>query len=187
MKRFVFAAAILAGCGGSPPPQTVAEPPAAAIAGKTLYVTATTLNIRNEGSTAGEIIGRARKGDAVSVLETRDGWARVRFGDGSTGWVSAQFLATEIRRRPGCPDDAEFRFAKTPTPAFSDREAHGIVAVEADVDRNGNVTATRIVSNTTSDDALGALAEREIREAKFVAPIRNCAAQPFIFTYKRAF
>jgi len=55
------------------------------------------------------------------------------------------------------------------------------------VDTRGNVTSAKVVSNTTGDDSLGALAEREIRGAKFTPPIRNCVAKAFIFTYKRSF
>jgi hypothetical protein len=43
------------------------------------------------------------------------------------------------------------------------------------------------VSNTSGDDTLAFLTGKEIKEAKFIAPVRNCAAKPFIFTYKRSF
>jgi TonB family protein len=75
----------------------------------------------------------------------------------------------------------------TPTPSFSEGGAHGLVTVEANVDASGRVTATRVVANTTGDEALASTAEREIRGVRFVAPIRNCVARAFIFTYKRAF
>jgi len=70
---------------------------------------------------------------------------------------------------------------------FTDSGKHGLVTVEADVDTNGRVTATRVISNSTGDDALAFLTQREIKGAKFVATIRNCVARAFIFTYKRAF
>ena len=54
-------------------------------------------------------------------------------------------------------------------------------------DTKGNVTSTKVISNTTGDDALPAIAEREIKSAKFSPPIRNCVAKAFIFTYKRSF
>jgi TonB family protein len=73
-------------------------------------------------------------------------------------------------------------------PSFSDQPTpHGVVTVDANVDRDGNVTSTRVISNSTGDQNLAVLAEHEIRVAKFVAPIRRCAPQPFIFTYKRSF
>ena len=53
--------------------------------------------------------------------------------------------------------------------------------------RKGNVVSTRVVSNTTGDEALAAMAERELREAKFAPPVRNCVPKAFIYTYKRSF
>jgi outer membrane biosynthesis protein TonB len=62
-----------------------------------------------------------------------------------------------------------------------------MVVIEATVDAKGSVTATRVVSNETHDDALASLAEREIRGARFAPPVRNCVPRAFFFTYKRAF
>ena len=62
-----------------------------------------------------------------------------------------------------------------------------MVTVDAAVDARGNVTSTKLIGNTTGDEALGELAAREIREAKFAPPIRNCVPKAFIFTYKRSF
>ncbi|HKR63872.1 MAG TPA: TonB family protein, partial [Thermoanaerobaculia bacterium] len=64
---------------------------------------------------------------------------------------------------------------------------HGIVVVEASVNAKGVVTGTRVVSNSTGDDALGFLAEREIKSARFSPPLRDCVARAFIFTYRRTF
>jgi len=61
------------------------------------------------------------------------------------------------------------------------------VTVDAAVDARGNVTSTKLINNTTGDEALGVLTEREIRDAKFSPPIRNCVPKAFIFTYKRSF
>ena len=61
------------------------------------------------------------------------------------------------------------------------------MVVEASVDAKGVVTSTRVVSNETHDDALAAIAEKEVRNARFAPPIRNCVPKAFFFTYKRAF
>lgn len=182
MRRFVAVAVIFAACAKSvPPPQAIAE-------GRTVYVTASALNVRTGPSAGAEVIGRVRRAEPLFVLENRDGWLRVRLHDGSNGWVAAQYVATtEPRRHPGCADDAGYRFTQPPVPSFTENEAHGIVTVEASVDQNGDVTSTRVVANNTGDESLGAVAEREIRGAKFVPPIRNCAPRPFVFTYKRTF
>jgi len=129
-----------------------------------------------------------RKGERLALLSAGDQWDRVQLASGAIGFVSVDHVLREGRGRRGCPADADFQFTKTPTPSFSDsNSAHGIVTVDASVDTRGNVTATKIVTNTTGDQSLGVLAEREIRDAKFSPPIRNCVAKAFIFTYKRSF
>jgi len=174
----------------APAPQPVPEAqpqPENAVA--KMRVTASVLNVRKDQSLKSDVIGQARKGDRVDLLSYGDEWDRVRLADGTIGYVSVLYVIREgSRSRKGCPADAEFSFAKTPTPSFSDSPMpHGIVTVDANVDARGNVTSTRVVSNTTGDESLGAMAEREIRQAKFIAPIRNCVSKPFIFTYKRSF
>jgi SH3 domain-containing protein len=193
VKRFVVVTVILAACAAPPPPAPSPQPtetqlPAVKKAIGTVRVTATTLNVRREAAASAEVIGQVRKGERLALLSAGDQWDRVQLANGAIGFVSVDHVLREGRGRRGCPADADFQFAKTPTPSFSDNgSAHGIVTVDATVDTHGNVTATKIVTNTTGDQSLGVLAEREIRDAKFSPPIRNCVAKAFIFTYKRSF
>lgn len=152
-------------------------------------VTAATLNVRKDAALGSEVIGHARRGDRLDLLSFGDEWDRVRLSDGTIGYVSVlHVIRIGSQARKGCPADAEFSFVKTPTPSFSDSPtAHGIVTVDATVNAKGDVVATKLIANTTGDESLAAIVEREIRQAKFVAPIRNCVAKPFIFTYKRSF
>jgi hypothetical protein len=62
-----------------------------------------------------------------------------------------------------------------------------MVVVEASVNTKGVVTKTKVVSNTTGEESLAFLAEREIKGAKFSPPIRNCVPRAFVFTYRRTF
>ncbi|HEX9492960.1 MAG TPA: SH3 domain-containing protein [Thermoanaerobaculia bacterium] len=193
MKRFVVVVVLLAACSAPPPPAPSPQPaemqaPAAEKAIGTVRVTATTLNVRREPAASAEVIGQVRKGERLALLVAGDQWDRVQLANGAIGFVSVDHVLREGRARRGCPADSDFQFTKTPTPSFSDNgNAHGIVTVDASVDTHGNVTATKIVTNTTGDQSLGVLAEREIRDAKFSPPIRNCVAKAFIFTYKRSF
>ena len=191
MKRFLVIVLLLAACSTSPPPapspSPQAEVPGAEKAIGTVRVTATTLNVRREASASSEVVAQVRKGERLALLTSGDQWHRVRLGNGAIGFVSVDHVIREGTARRGCAPDADFQFVKTPTPDLREGAAHGIVTVDANVDTRGNVTSTRIVGNTTGDDSLGALAEREIRGAKFSPPIRNCVAKAFIFTYKRSF
>ena len=175
-----------------PPPVPVAESVI-----RTARVTASALNVRSEATTDADVITQLAKGTTVDVLGDDDSWTKVRLPSGEVGWVASRFLtsaqstsksaAKRPRNRKGCPADSDYAFVETPTLAFSDSGAHGLVVVEASVNASGNVTSTRVLSNSTGDEALAFLAQREIRSAKFSPPIRNCATRSFIFTYRRTF
>ena len=184
----------------APPPTPAPPPPAPAPAEErvigTVRVMASALNVRAEASADAEVVTQVKKGTSLSVLAEDEGWTKVRLASGDVGWVASRFVSaanasTQQSRKKssksGCPADSDYAFVETPTPSFSDRGAHGIVVVEATVNTKGSVTATKIVSNSTGDETLGFLAEREIKSAKFSPPIRNCVPRSFIFTYRRTF
>jgi len=174
----------------------VSQPAAEAVIGLARVVT-NTLNVRSAPSLDGEILTQVKKGERLSVLQNGEDWLRIKLDDGTVGWVSRALIAVDGQsaskkaaakpRRGGCPPDSDFTFAKTPTPSFSDSAKHGLVVVEAYVNTKGDVTSTKVVSNTTGDESLAFLAQREMKQSKFVVPIRNCVPREFIFTYRRSF
>ena len=191
MKRLLFIALLLGACAAPPPPAPAPQPPqpeapAEEKAIGMVRVTAKTLNVRRQPAASAEVIGQLRKGERMALLAVAGDWDRVRLANGTTGFVSVDHVMREGTRR-GCAPDADFQFVKTPIPDLRVASAHGIVTVDAYVDARGSVTSTKIVGNTTADESLGKVAEREIREAKFSPPIRNCVPKAFIFTYKRSF
>jgi uncharacterized protein YgiM (DUF1202 family) len=159
----------------------------------TVRVTTTTLNVRKEPATTADVVAQVKKGDKLALLATRADWSNVRLAGGTTGWVSSKLVSSDAasspaRRRGNCAPDSEYRFVQAPVPSFSDNSTvHGIVTVEANVNTQGVVMSTKVVSNTTNDAAAAALAEHEIRNAKFAPPVRNCVPKAFIFTYRRSF
>ena len=204
MKRLYALALLLAACSVPPTPAPVPAPapapesaqPAAPAAETPIgsgRVNASLLNVRSEPSMQGEVIGHARRGERVTILGESGEWLRVRTGSGETGWVSSQHVArdgatpTPTRRRGGCPPDSDYRFLTPPRPSFNENGPHGVVTIEASVNAEGVVTSTRVVSNTTGEEALATMAAREIKEAKFAPPVRNCVTRAFVFTYRRAF
>jgi uncharacterized protein YgiM (DUF1202 family) len=193
-------------CAAPPAPEVVPEPvapPPAVVQDDvqdeekvigSVRVTASALNVRAEASTEAGVVAQIKKGVTLDVLREDDAWTKVRLASGETGWVASRFVTSGSPstkaakpRKSGCPADSDYAFTETPTLAFSDSGAHGMVVVEATVSAKGTVTATKVVSNDTGDDALAFLAEREIKGAKFSPPIRNCAPRAFIFTYRRTF
>jgi outer membrane biosynthesis protein TonB len=183
----------------TPPPAPAPEPPpqAAVVTEEekvigTAKVTASALNVRAEASTDAEVLTQVKKGVALSVLREDESWMKVRLADGTVGWVAARFVSRAgakkaAAKKGACPPDSDYAFAETPMLAFSVSDAHGIVVVEATVNTKGAVTGTKVVSNSTGDEALAFLTEREIQTAKFSPPIRNCVPRAFIFTYRRTF
>ncbi|HUP59495.1 MAG TPA: SH3 domain-containing protein [Thermoanaerobaculia bacterium] len=179
-----------------PPPLVVAAAPVEEKVIGIVRVTASALNVRKEASTEADVVMQVKKGQALSLLAEGDSWMKVKLASGETGWVAARFVARDgakvatkkkSKGKTSCPADSDFAFVDTPTLAFSDSGAHGIVIVEANVTTRGNVTSTKVVSNSTGDEALAFLAQREIRSATFAPPIRNCVPRAFIFTYRRTF
>jgi uncharacterized protein YgiM (DUF1202 family) len=193
--------AFLFSCAAPPPPTPVpapVAPPPPAVQEEekvigTVRVTASALNVRSEASTEAEVVTQVKRGQTFDVLREGESWVKVKLVSGETGWVAARFVTSGDSRKKhsirkgGCPSDSDYAFTETPTLAFSDSGAHGIVVVEATVNAKGLVTATKLVSNGTGDETLAFLAEREIKGAQFSPPIRNCAPRSFIFTYRRTF
>jgi uncharacterized protein YgiM (DUF1202 family) len=159
----------------------------------TVYVKATALNVRDGGSPDAAILTTVQRGEKLTVLSDAGDWLQVELANGKRGWVSAQHVQAEglrpvsKRRRPGCPADSDFAFVKTPTLSFSDTPRPGLVVIDATVNAKGDVVSTKVVSNSTGDASLASLAEREIRAAKFSAPVRDCVPRTFVYTYKRTF
>ena len=200
----VAALLFVCSCAAPPPPAPVAAPetpaplpaaPAEEIVSGTVRVTASALNVRREPAADAELIAQVKKGTALGVLRSDESWMKVRLADGSTGWVAERFVAREgasqkkrvAAKRGACPADSDFAFLETPTPAFAEGGAHGLVIVEATVNTRGTVTSTKVVSNATGDEALAFLAAREIRSAKFSPPIRDCGPRACVYTYRKMF
>lgn len=181
----------------APPTPPPAPQPEAKPVG-TVRVTASALNVRREPNTDADVIAQVKKGTELAVLLADESWVKVRLGGGEEGWVAARFVsrdsggrsaktAATAKKRKGCPADSDFAFTETPQLAFSESGAHGVVVVDASVNTKGMVTGTKVVANSTGDESLAFLAEREIKAARFAPPIRNCVPRSFIFTYRRTF
>lgn len=80
---------------GEPAPPTTTSPPSQAPAViETRYITASSLNVRGEPSTSGQVLASIRKGQSIDVLDNRAGWLLIRLSDTRQGWVSAQYTST---------------------------------------------------------------------------------------------
>jgi uncharacterized protein YgiM (DUF1202 family) len=201
LTPFALLALFLLSCAApapAPVPPPVEAPPPASVDEAVTHdvkVKATALNVRREPSADAEQVVQVKKGTTLGVIREENGWVRVKLEDGTLGWVAERFVeapgvqktAASKKRKSGCPADSDFAFVTTPTLAFSDSGAHGLVVVDATVNTKGIVTAAKVVSNATADETLAFLAVKEIKSATFDPPIRACVPRSFIFTYRRMF
>ncbi|CEP92890.1 SH3-domain-containing protein [[Clostridium] sordellii] len=60
---------------------------------KTGTVTASALNIRSGPSTSYSVITNVYNGDKLEILETSNGWYKVKLANGKTGWGSGKYIS----------------------------------------------------------------------------------------------
>lgn len=80
----------------SPPVPAAARPrqvTAAPVGGGTLYVMADALNVRATPSSDGAVLQKLALGFAVEPQQRSEEWVGFRLKDGSTGWLSAEYLS----------------------------------------------------------------------------------------------
>ncbi len=189
----LFPVLALAGCqsGETPAPEpppalespaTTAPPPQTTDVA--LTVTSRVLNLREEASAKSASLGHLKKGQKVVLVEERGGWVQVKLPDSQIGWVDARYVRKSAER---CLPDRQPAVLSEPPLRMSTEGPHGRVVVEGEVGTDGSVKKTRIVSNASGNAEAAARAESELRQMKFVAPVRNCRVQPFTYTYARNF
>ncbi|MDK2563463.1 SH3 domain-containing protein [Romboutsia sedimentorum] len=64
--------------------------------GTKAVVTTSTLNIRSGPSTSYSVITKVYKGDRVEILESSNGWNKVKMSSGKIGWGSGAYISTSI-------------------------------------------------------------------------------------------
>src|SRR5690242_10522050 len=127
----------------APPPSPSPAPEPAPVAAVeepvtgTVRVTASVLNVRRDAAMDAEIITQVKYAETLSVLRERNDWVKVRLASGETGWVASRYVTKGAlaprQTRGGCPPDSDYAFIDRPPLGFSERGAHGLVVVEANV------------------------------------------------------
>ena len=56
-------------------------------------VTASVLNIRSGAGTNHSVITKVNKGNKLTILETANGWNKVKLSNGTIGWASGQYIS----------------------------------------------------------------------------------------------
>ena len=68
--------------------------PVSKVSTKTMYVTASMLNIRSGAGTNYKVITTVKKNSSVKVIQTKGSWSKVTVGN-KTGWASNKYLTTK--------------------------------------------------------------------------------------------
>jgi SH3-like domain-containing protein len=78
----------------TPGPSRQTEPASApTVKPKLLYVAANSLNVRASPSVGSEVLLTASRGTQVLAVSQSNGWYEVQLSNGSTGWMSADYLS----------------------------------------------------------------------------------------------
>ncbi|EQK47475.1 mannosyl-glycoendo-beta-N-acetylglucosamidase domain protein, possible enterotoxin [[Clostridium] bifermentans ATCC 19299] len=61
-------------------------------------VTAPSLNVRSEPSTGSSFLFSIKQNEKVTILESQDGWYKIKAGNGNSGWASSEYIKTDINQ-----------------------------------------------------------------------------------------
>jgi uncharacterized protein YgiM (DUF1202 family) len=145
------------------------------------YVGAPELEVREKPDASSPVIAKYQNGEAVSILVEQPEWVEIRTGTGS-GWAKKADL-TAAAGKTAQEDDPQPTFRVMPMPV-SAPSAHGEVYIEADVNTDGDVVATRLITNTTGSEALGLQNEAALRGAKFHPIVQKGERKPFKYYHR---
>ena len=172
---------ILAGCRGEKTEAFLSEPTDTRAPLAIRYVTGPELPVRQQANDAAPVLVTYQNGERVSVLAEQGDWVEVRVGDGS-GWAKKEHVG-EAAESAALEDDLSVRFQKTP-PSVTNLTAKGELYIEADVNTDGDVVTTRVLSNTTGSEVLAAQNEAALRQAKFYPIVKGGERQPFKYYHR---
>lgn len=178
MKHLAVLALLLAACSGEAPVTDTAdtrEPINIA------YVGSPELAVRERAEDSAPVIATFGNGEAVSVLADKGDWVEVRTGDRS-GWAKKSDLTTAAGKEDA-ENNPEPKFRSMPMPV-SAPSARGEIYIEADVNTDGEVTAIRMIQNTTGSQALGQQNMDALRQAKFYPIVVKGERQRFKYYHK---
>ena len=171
MKRLLLLALLVA-C--SKPAAEI--PPDTREAKEVKYVGAPELQVHKWAKEDSEVIAKFLNGESVSVISHKGEWAEIRTG-GGTGWAKTADLADSPDAEP-TP-----RFKHIPSPVTRPG-AKGTVYIEATVNQEGDVTSTKVITNTTGSAELAVKNAAALEKAKFYPIVVKGERKPFIYYYR---
>ena len=139
------------------------------------------LNVREQANDTAPILATYQNGEAISVLVDKGEWVEVRTGD-RAGWAKKADLTTATGKAAE-EENPQPKFRVMPLP-ISAPSAKGEIYIEADVNSDGDVVNTRLITNTTGSVGLAAQNENALKSAKFYPIIRKNERVPFKYYHR---
>lgn len=145
------------------------------------YVGAPELQVRAKPADAAQVVTTYQNGEAVSVLARQGDWAEVRTAMGS-GWARFSDLTTasEAKKEEENPSP---KFRRPAMPVASPG-THGEIYIEADVNSDGDVLGTRLISDTTNNPGLIQKNTAALQSAKFYPIVIKGQRKPFKYYHR---
>ncbi len=178
MKRAVLLCLVLAACSRetpAPEPTDTREPIEVA------YVGAPEMKVFAKPDDNAPVLVTYQNSEGVSVLARKGEWVEVRTGDRS-GWVRAADLGSAAEAQQQAENPVA-RFERPPAPV-TNISAHGEIYIEADVNSDGDVVATRLITNTTGSEFLAAQNAASLQSAKFYPMVHKGERKPFKYYHR---
>ncbi len=146
-----------------------------------MYVGAPELPVREQPNDTAVVITTYSNGEAVSILTDKGEWVEVRTGDRS-GWAKkAELTTAEGKTEAETNPQPKFRVMPLPVSAPS---ARGEIYIEADVNTDGDVVSTRLITNTTGSTALASQNEQALKHARFHPIVVKGERQKFKYYHR---
>jgi uncharacterized protein YgiM (DUF1202 family) len=145
------------------------------------YVGAPELNVREQASDTAPVITTYSNGEAISVLAEKGDWVEIRTGTRS-GWAKSSEL-TDAAGKEQAENNPNPKFRVVPMPV-SAPSAHGEIYIEADVNTEGEITATRILENTTGSTALAEQNASALKNGRFYPIIKDGERRQFKYYHR---
>ncbi|MCA8923878.1 MAG: cell wall hydrolase [Planctomycetes bacterium] len=137
-------------------------------------VTASYLNVRSGPSTGYSVMGSARGGQGLVVLQRRSGWNLVQF-DSRAGWVSSSYT------RPFTNGGSST--APAPPPASSGGRSPAMQATAAEVEILARICKGEAgIASYENKVAVAAVVLNRVRSRRHPNSIRSVAHQPYQFS-----
>ena len=174
--RFVPLFLIFAACAKAPTEKTDTREPIAV-----QYVGAPELLVHKWAKDESPVVTKFLNGESVAILSGRGDWVEVRTVTGSGFARTADLTNGAEAKSEEANPTARFRIAPSPVTSPG---AKGTIYIEADVNTDGDVTAARVITDTTNSPDLAARNSAALQRAKFYPIVQKGDMKPFKYYYR---